>query len=65
MSKPFYQSKEVWVGVIAILNTISHYLGGPSLEPTPELLSAIVGLLVAIRVFFTASKLSLRNGEKA
>ena len=58
--KPLYKSKEVWIGVLAIVNVIFSYFGMPSVEPTPELLSAIIGVLVAIRVLYTETKLSLK-----
>ena len=59
-TKPFYTSKEVWIGVIAILNIVFNLIGLPSIEPTPEFYGALIGLIVAVRVFVTQSKLSLK-----
>lgn len=57
--KPFYKSKEVWVVILTIMNTVSYYAGGPAIEPTPELLTAIIGAVGAIRVLLTETKLAL------
>ena len=61
MTKSIFKSKEVWVAVIGLLNYGLAGIGWPSIEPTPELLAAIIGALLAIRVLFTETKLSLKN----
>lgn len=60
MEKPFYKSKEVWVGVVAVLNLALNATGYPSIDPSPEFYTAIIGLLVAFRLFLTETKLSLK-----
>lgn len=60
-SKPIYKSREVWIGAIAFLNYILSAFGLPSVEPTPELLTAMIGLMVAVRVFLTEAKISISN----
>jgi len=59
-TKPWYKSKELWLAIIGIANTVSKSLGGPGVEPTPELVSAWIGLIGAVRLFFTRTKLSLK-----
>lgn len=49
------------MAVIGLLNYGLAGIGWPSIEPTPELLAAIIGALLAIRVLFTETKLSLKN----
>jgi hypothetical protein len=58
-NKPFYKSKEVWIGVIAVLNLGLSAGGYPAIDPSPEFYSAIIGLMVAIRLFLTEAKLSI------
>ena len=59
-SKVWFKSKEVWVGIVYLLNMLFNALGWPSIEPTPEFYTTVISLIVALRLFWTETKLSLR-----
>lgn len=59
-TKPIYKSKEIWVVIIAVINYVFNSFGLPSIEPTPELLAAIIVALGALRMLVTETKLSLK-----
>lgn len=64
-TKAFYKSKEFWVGIFAIYNVVANSVGFlPHIEPTAGFLAAVVGLMTALRLFFTESKLALRTPKE-
>jgi len=60
MTKKIYESKEVWVAVVALINYGLSLLGFAIIEPTPELYAAIVGVVLAIRVLFTEARITFK-----
>jgi hypothetical protein len=59
--KMWYDSKEIWVAVFGIGNYLLNYFGLPSFEPTPAFYTALITVLGALRLWFTESKLALRQ----
>lgn len=60
-TKAWCKSKEMAAFLIFIYNGVAYLTGTlPSVEPTPELVTAYVSAVAAIRLFFTETKLSLK-----
>lgn len=59
--KPWYKSKEIALIAIGIYNMVAMAFGSlPHVDPTPELIAAYLGVIAAVRLFFTETKLSLK-----
>jgi len=49
----WYQSKEMWIVIVGIVNYILNQFGLPSFDPTPEFYGALLVIVGAIRLWFT------------
>jgi len=58
--KEFWKSKELWMAVFPLVNAALRGLGLPSIDLGPEFYVAWIGLIGAVRAFFTKTKLTLR-----
>jgi hypothetical protein len=61
--KPFWESKELWVVALGLLNLLLDKFGYPSFDPTPEFYAAILTLLGILRAFFTKATLTAPKPE--
>lgn len=59
-TKPFFSSKELYVVFFGILNLAFSKYGLPSIEPSPELYSALLIVMGVLRAFYTEAKLSFK-----
>lgn len=58
--KPWYKSKELWMAVFPLVNAALRGVGLPSIDLGPEFYVSWIGLIGAVRAFFTKTKLTLR-----
>lgn len=54
-TKPFWTSKELWLVGIGVANYLLNSFGYPSFEPTPEIYTALLVLIAAVRGWLTQS----------
>jgi hypothetical protein len=56
--KPWYKSKELWMALFPLVNAGLEGLGLPAINLTPQFYVAWIGLIGAVRAFFTKTKLT-------
>jgi len=59
-TKKWWKSKELWMALFPLVNAGLRGLGLPSIDLGPEFYVAWIGLIGAVRAFFTKTKLTLR-----
>ena len=52
-----FSSKEVWVAIVVVVNSLLNSKGYPSIPVTPEFMGAVGIIFFALRMWFTSSKL--------
>lgn len=55
-TKKWYQSKELVIGMLAVLNFGLSAAGLPAIDPSPELYTAILTIMTVLRGFVTDTK---------
>jgi len=58
--KKFWQSKELWMAFFPLVNAALRGAGLPSIDLGPQFYVAWIGLIGAVRAFFTKTKLTFR-----
>ena len=56
-TKIWYQSKEMWIVMLGILNYLLAKFGLPSFEPTAEFYGSLMVVMGALRAYWTSSRL--------
>ena len=62
MQKPFWESRELWVVFLGLVNFGLNRFGLPSFEPTPEFHAALLVVIGGLRAFFTKTAVKFRSG---
>ena len=62
-TKLAWKSKELWLSVGVILNSVLNIYGLPSIPMTPEVVGAVGVLFFALRRWFTDSQLVWSKGQ--
>lgn len=57
--KLWYKSKELWMALFPLVNAGLRAVGLPSIDLSPQFYVAWIGLIGAVRAFFTKTKLTL------
>lgn len=57
--KSWYKSKELWMALFPLVNARLRAVGLPSIDLSPQFYVAWIGLIGAVRAFFTKTKLTL------